>query len=613
MPTRQQEQMWKAGSTMTNVEHYAAQMDDRPFISTQTLKSLSKERQMMLESDINNGEFQGTSKSARAGVVAVSGGMIKTASPYSLNDFTGGGGNRGSGGYAGSGNTVELTPQIYSPFIQNQNMNLPRTKDLVNAWARAFFILNPVVQNAINLHTFYPISKLSIKCKNKKAENFFGDMIDELNLLNVCLDIAQSYWLLGEAFPYAEWDEMKGTWSRLFLQNPDYVIVKKTLGPDPDIFIKLDESLKTIINSNKKSDVQEREKLPRYVIEAAKRGENIKLHNFNISQISRVLDSSNVRGTGLVNSVFKQLMLMDLIRESEYVQFQDMINPMMMISVGSTDARLGPDALEAYRQIFEQAMYNKNFKIITHDAVKVEMIAKGSGIYDTSTKYTQLMKELYTGLMVPEVIITGGTADISYANGGISLDVLKQRYMTFRNVLTKWLRRKIFAPVAYAHDFYENKDGELHLIVPDIEWNHLSLFDTDNYISSLKDLSAEGEGKRVSRQTLYRSLGLELEDEERKMRQERVLAAIAKKEAAALEGMSLSKLRTINDDTEIVEDVNTETGDPIVGSPSGGLPGVGGGSSGLGGPPGGPSEAPPGGLPGPAPEGENPPPPPPGI
>ncbi|NCX77014.1 MAG: hypothetical protein EBX09_08290, partial [Actinobacteria bacterium] len=41
--------------------------------------------------------------------------------------------------------------------------------------------------------------------------------------------VAQEYWLLGEAFIYAELNESKGKWDRLLIQNPDYMVVKRTV------------------------------------------------------------------------------------------------------------------------------------------------------------------------------------------------------------------------------------------------------------------------------------------------------------------------------------------------------------------------------------------------
>ena len=60
------------------------------------------------------------------------------------------------------GDSVKQTPEVYSPLWLNSNLNLPRDRATINAWCRSFFALNPFVHNAINLHSTYPISKLSI-------------------------------------------------------------------------------------------------------------------------------------------------------------------------------------------------------------------------------------------------------------------------------------------------------------------------------------------------------------------------------------------------------------------------------------------------------------------
>ncbi len=133
----------------------------------------------------------------------------------------------------------------------------------------------------------------------------------------------------------------------------------------------------------------------------------------------------------------------------------------------------------------------------------------------TSNDVQQLIKEIYIGLMVPSVIMDG--SDTTYATGSVALDVLRQRYMQFRQMMTSWLKRKIFAPISQINDFYEYIDGEKTLIVPEVDWNHMSLFDMDSYINNMVNLSqGEGVQKRVSLQTLYRSLGLEYEEEQRK-------------------------------------------------------------------------------------------------
>jgi len=199
------------------------------------------------------------------------------------------------------------------------------------------------------------------------------------------------------------------------------------------------------------------------------------------------------------------------------------------------------------------AQYDRDFKIFTHEGVNVERIGYGQGIYDISNDITQIIKEIYIGLQVPSVLMDGG-ADTTYANGGVALDVLRQRYMQFRNMLASWLKRKIFAPISKIQRFYEYKDGEKQLIVPEVDWNHMSLFDAGDYIQNLITLTTgEGQAKRASLHTLYRSLGLEYEDEMRQMRKEAIQNAIFKKEQMSLETMDLNALRTLDDDDEIPE------------------------------------------------------------
>ena len=196
------------------------------------------------------------------------------------------------------------------------------------------------------------------------------------------------------------------------------------------------------------------------------------------------------------------------------------------------------------------SQYDKDFKIFTHAGVSVERVGANSAIMDVNPDITQLIKEMFIGLMVPSVVMDG--SDITYNNGGIALDVLRQRYISFRNMLSLWLRKSIFAPICKIQGFFDYKDGKKKLMIPEVEWNHMSLFDTADYINILKDLtSGEDSAKRVSVHSLYKSIGLDYEDETRKIRKEAIQNAIALKEKAALQALDLNSLRALDEDDEI--------------------------------------------------------------
>lgn len=569
----------------SNSQSYLNSKSEVPQVSALMATTVSQARKDSLGREVEQGLFRDGTGHVRTADNELTANSNVTSS-IGVNKFAqvvsgGGGGFRG-----GMGDTVKQGPEVYSPLWLNSNLNLPRDRATINAWCRSFYALNPFVHNAINLHSTYPISKLNIKCPNKEVEKFFNDMIEEIDLMNICVQIAQEYWLLGETFVYAELDESKGKWNRLVIQNPDHMIVKATVSAHESvIMLRPDNNLKKIVFSNKPSDIEQRKQLNQHIIDCIKRGGDIPLDSFNISHLARRISPYEIRGTGLPVCIFRQLMLFDKLRESKYAQADNMINPLTLVKVGSADFKPTVADLEAWRQIFEQAQNDKDFKVFTHEGVDVTKVGSGAGIYDISGDITQIIKEIYVGLQVPPVLMDGG-ADTTYANGGVALDVLRQRYMQFRNMLSSWLKRKIFAPISKIQGFYEFKNGGKQLIIPEVDWNHMSIFDAGDYIQNLVTLSqGEGEQKRVSLHTLYRSMGLEYEDENRKIRKENIQNAISKKEKQSLDTMDLNSLRTLDDEDEIPE-AQAGPGGTLPGglpgeSPLGGLPGGGGGGAGA--------------------------------
>lgn len=770
--------MIKKNNNISNSERFLKNRMQGPEASGPMARGVSQYRREILEDQVAQGQFRekGSTGSAHyGGGKTALGNVIGTGMRKTANIGSGDGG----GGFRGSGGTVRQVPEIYSPLWLTSNLNLPRDRATINAWSRAFFALNPIVQNAITLHSTYPISKLNITCKDQKVQQFFEDMAEEISLLRICTEIAQEYWVLGEAFPYAELNEAAGKWNRIILQNPDYMVVKHSVvAGEPILSLRPDENLKKLVTSKRPADIQQRQRLDPSIVEHVKRGENIPLSNFYAHHIARKLNPYEVRGTGLITSCFRNLMLFQKLRESKFAQADNLINPLTLIKVGGgpDNFKPSPEDLEEYRQIFEchdeetevltdqgfkkyhevmeeiavidsntkvphivgavpknnikiacfnpvseeleyhqpsaahlydydgemyhfqnekmdikvtpnhrmwvqsteldvigdqltskvfwsfmeaeelaenprgkavrsrletdnsrivevdskikkvnyqgkvwcftvptglfvtrrngkitiqgnSAQYDKDYKIITHDGVTVEPVGWNGNVIDINPDIEKLTKEIYIGLMVPQVLMDGG-GDVTYSNAGITVDVLKQRYLHFREQLSEWIRSHLFAPISKINGFHEYKDGKKVLVVPDIEWNHMSLFDAGDYIQSLMNFRTQSvEGiPAVSRQTMYRSFGLDFEEENRKIKEEIIEEAILEREKQALMaegGYTLAELRALTPD-DIIEEKEApplpgeETGEEGAQGLDMALPGMGGG----GGPPAPPPEAP---------------------
>lgn len=497
------------------------------------------------------------------GAIAHGGSFSKKASVAS----SGGGGSAGS-------NVERLAPEVYSPLFTMANLNLPRDRITVNSWVRNFYKLHPIVRNAINLHATYPISKLNLKCSDRKVLQFFEDMIEEMDMMTTLGDVSLEYWLMGECFPYAELNETTGKWRQIIIQNPDYILVKKSiLAMEPIILLRPDKKLQELVMSNNPADMQLRKQIPEKILYHVRNGQSIPLDNFNITHLKMLSAPYDVYGTSVLVSIFKDLMLYDKLRESKFAQADGMVNPITIVKVGGStdgDYRATQEDIEYFRQMFEEAQYDKDFKLITHAGVDVVRVGAQGTTLDVTADIELIIKNIYTGLMVPQAVVD--TESSVYASASIGLEVLRQRYFNFRTIMAKWLTKKIFAPISEIQEFYEYKNGEKKLIVPEVEWNQMNLYDLQDYITNITGLVST---KQASLQTLYRSLGLNYQEERIRMRQESIDGAIKMREEEALSKMTLTELRGLDPEKEIMEPVDDQerAAEAMPPEAGGGMPG----------------------------------------
>jgi hypothetical protein len=277
---------------------------------------------------------------------------------------------------------------------------------------------------------------------------------------------------------------------------------------------------------------------------------------------------------------------------SKFAQADGMINPVTLIKVGGNtegEYKATQEDLEYYRQVFEEAQYDKDAKIITHAGVTVERVGFSGQVIDIASDLEFITKNIYTGLMIPPAVVD--TESAVYSSASIGLEVLRQRYFNFRNMIARWLINKIFAPISEIQGFYEYKDKTKRLIVPEVEWNQMNLYDLQDYISNITGMVSAGQ---AAVQTLYRSLGLNYQDERIKMRQESIDKAIKMREENSLSNMTLTELRSLDPEKPIMEPIDSKEREkaapPEAGAPAGipgdmgmpgdmGLPGGGGGGA----------------------------------
>jgi len=313
--------------------------------------------------------------------------------------------------------SVRTMPRVYSPLFELSNLQLPRDRRTLNAWCRHFYATHPIVRNCINLHSTFPISKFEFMSDDPQILKEVQDLSDEMRLPSVLYSVALTYWLLGESFPYGDWDENNAKWRRWVVHNPDYIDVKySTVMAEPIITLQPDDTLKRVVRGGSSRDRYIRATLPKEIIYYISRGMNIPLDNFNVTHVKALSEPYDHRGTSIIASCFKDLMLYDLLRESEYAQASNMINPLTLIKLGDPLGRWRPndEDIAAFQDLYVDMQFDLDPKIITHGAVNIEKIGNSGAIVDVSPKMERIEKNIFSGMMVPPALINGEGPNYCY-------------------------------------------------------------------------------------------------------------------------------------------------------------------------------------------------------
>ena len=192
---------------------------------------------------------------------------------------------------------------------------------------------------------------------------------------------------IHNCFNYASFDENTGSWDHIYQHNPDYIRVHASplQTGQPIISLRPDPELIKIITSNEPEHIRMREQIDPAIIEHIQRNEAIPLDNFNISHLKMLNRPYDVRGTSIICSVWRQLMLLDKIYESKLVQFDAMINPITLVKLGENgvDGHYPrQDEIDAFRSVLEAGQFDKDYKIVTHQGVTIERVGWNSGVLD---------------------------------------------------------------------------------------------------------------------------------------------------------------------------------------------------------------------------------------
>ena len=451
--------------------------------------------------------------------------------------FTGGTGY-GAMGSASSqfgnsaGNNIYRNPsrRFYDPEITTTAIYLPRNIRQKNRWCRWFFDHDETVGAVLELHAELPYSRAEVICDDPVIKREVEDCLDKTNFFSMLPAIDLEFMKIGEVFIHTPWDNAKGCWSHIILHNPDFVEVRTTPFADSTSIIELkpDDELRKIVHSTKPEDQQLKKRLPKDIVRRVLTGKNILLDPDEVTHIARRSNPYDIRGTSMLQRLFRLLMYEDKLREAQITIADNFIYPLKIFKLGDKQKGWIPDESHqrALAQMLQQANFDPNFALIYHYGLEVDYITVAEKVMRLEKEWQEINEKKMIALGFSKELITGSS---NYSSANVGLQIQQARYRAKRDLFeTRWINDKFFRVMAERNGWYKRDAREIvgqfrvsrkgeelekRLIMPKLMWHKkLMMRDDQQFLTFLNNVYAQGKGP-ISAITLLMAMGLDLNDE----------------------------------------------------------------------------------------------------
>lgn len=487
-----------------------------------------------------------------------------------------------SGAARGSG-FARLPPQIRNPLLNVVNFYLPQDRKVLNQWCRYYDRFHPIVGNALDLHAETIVSPFDLEgIDDSQVMNVYKEMVnDYLELFNRMVEGIHEFYLIGEWYPFLQWNTQKGIFDQCVSIDPDLVHIH----PHPFVHLKdavtfevePSQTLIEFINSSDPLDQRLKKMLDPTIIAAVQSGTMMRISPFNMTSLLKKSSPYDDRGTSIVLKALKYLMYEDKLMEANYAIADGHVTPRWIFKLGDPANKIPPRKkdLEEFRNNLMRGWYDHSSAIISTYALQVEAIGSAGKILPLTKEFDWVEDRVLTAMFTHKAATTG--VGPTYANAAVAKQIMNGRYFNRRQMIETWVKKKIFAPVARAHGFYKPlPKGEKHkskkereLWIPNINWrNKLDLTDTNEFKDYLLRMR---EKLGVSMKTVYRYIGIDYNEEEKNL-----TAESGSVFDPVYQDYRKSHAKAVFEKKE-KEQVSAEEAEGMVGGAGGGLPGGEGG------------------------------------
>lgn len=283
---------------------------------------------------------------------------------------------------------------------------------------------------------------------------------------------------------WGSWSSARRTWDRFVLLNPAIVEYKEDMMTGhATIELIPTAEMKQIV---KDAIIQGRQDIDPLLLDAVENNKKLPLDTEGIPEnvftgqeyvppkvfmFQRRTDPSSERGQSVIQCLFKDMYLKDILRMAQIAVAQKTQLPIELWTVGhignDPDSSMlpGPELLEEVRQMITQATQQPPFSIVYGPYLKYEALGVSGKLLDIYNDLGYVENQILVGLGVNKAVVLGEGPSVQ--GKAISLNRLIREYSVVRDLFSNWFKRNILLPIAKANNLIDDKG---QYIVPDLMW-----------------------------------------------------------------------------------------------------------------------------------------------
>jgi hypothetical protein len=379
-----------------------------------------------------------------------------------------------SGGSAVGGDVMAAIPRFYDPLEYWDLSGLPWNmadeghRHKLHKWLRLYQATHYLIPILVDIFTRFPLVGMNLECKDPALVNFYEDLFfDQLDYEDFLMRLGREFWVVGEAYPLASFDESLGVWEREQLLFPEDIVVENIpLLDAQQLKVKPPDYLKRLVDTkNPPKEYRQLEISFPELIPYVRKGEPFPISGVLLKQVANKLNDWDDHGTPILLRGLRTLLHEEKLMASQDAIAERLYSPLILAKLGIMDLGdgqgpwiPGPEEIDSVRDDFDIALSSDFRLMVHHFGLEVTNVFGREQMPRLGDDFDRIERRLMQVFGVNPSLLSAGASTQPYASSALQAEFLNQILRTFQKALKDHFRdRALVVAEAQGHYDYEMK------------------------------------------------------------------------------------------------------------------------------------------------------------